>query len=205
MTLHASVPNPPHFSRPTDSADSIPPELKTFLVEVLNFVHPPKEPTRFSLGGRGHYENPTSDLLAFFLRPDGEHGFRSLFLEAFFDCMNVDSEKLIFEGVNVEREVETPEGTFIDVLIKGPNLLLVIENKIYSGQNNPFDSYAGHARGILKTASLAILTPNGQSAADGWVFLTRVFALPCENASPTRCSPPHFQSGWSLPVNSSFI
>jgi len=153
---------------PNDPTNSVLTPVETLLVEVVDFIHPPKERTLFSLGGRGHYENPASDLLAFFLNPAAEHGFQSLFLKAFFDCMNVDSERMIFEGVKVDREVQTREGTFIDVLVDAPDWLLIIENKIYHAQVNPFDSYERHVRGIRETTHLAILSPSGQSTAAGW-------------------------------------
>ena len=52
------------------------PDLESFLSDVSNHVAPVKELTVFSVGGRGYYENPTTDLLAFFLRPDAEHGLK---------------------------------------------------------------------------------------------------------------------------------
>jgi hypothetical protein len=45
-----------------------------------------KEKNLFSLGGRGHYENPITDLLKFFFDPSEEHNFQDLFLSSLFDC-----------------------------------------------------------------------------------------------------------------------
>ena len=106
-------------------------DIEKLLVEVKAFIQPVKERTLFSLGGRGYYENPASDLLAFFLRPEAEHGFGSLFLQAFLDCMQVSSRDLSFTGVTVSRETQTKEGNRIDLVIQGPDWVLLIENKVY--------------------------------------------------------------------------
>jgi hypothetical protein len=39
-------------------------ELSRLLMEVGDYVHPEKERTLFTLGGRGYYENPASDIPA---------------------------------------------------------------------------------------------------------------------------------------------
>ena len=60
--------------------------LERFIRKVPAHIAPPTEPTLFSLGGRGHYENATSDLLAFFLRADGERGLGPAF-HSFLECL----------------------------------------------------------------------------------------------------------------------
>jgi len=52
--------------------------LESMLTEVRKFAVPASEPTIFAVGGRGYYENPASDLLAFFLTPGAEHGLDDL-------------------------------------------------------------------------------------------------------------------------------
>lgn len=160
--------------------------LKEFLHEVTRVVRPAKEPTLFSLGGRGHYENPVSDLLAFFLRPEGEHGLRTLFLKAFFDCCGRQlpssrcavllplTTDLNLQGVSIRREVPTDERTRIDLLVEGPGWVLVIENKIYSPANNPFTSYETYIeRSVARRREIvyALLTPDGAcpAAAAKWL------------------------------------
>lgn len=41
-------------------------ELLTLLDKLKGVTLKPIEKTVFSIGGRGHYENPVSDVLAFF-------------------------------------------------------------------------------------------------------------------------------------------
>lgn len=138
-------------------------QLEEFLKQVAEYQAPHKERTIFSLGGRGYYENATSDMLAFFLRPDAEHGFRTLFLIAFFECMGVSKSSIPdLAGVNIERERKTLLGNRIDLEIIGQNWCLIVENKICQTKNNPFEDYENHAKNLGKPTYLAILSPDGE-------------------------------------------
>ena len=135
------------------------------------------EPTLFSIGGRGYYENPTSDVLAFFCYSEGAHGLGSLVMDALFDALPkkdfpFDDFSLISEP---EREVRTKNGKRIDLLLEGNEWVMVIENKIYHHQNNPFKIYQRH---ILtnnqfqgKEDIYVVLSPKG-GAPDGWLSLS---------------------------------
>jgi hypothetical protein len=128
-----------------------------------------KAPSLFALGGRGYYENPTSDLLAFFMRPDGVHGLGDLFLVPFLECMPPPgSPPLDLSRVSVNREVPTSGGR-IDLLVLGPDWCLVIENKIRHGQVNPFTDYERYARDLRPRSFFAVLSPEGRCAQPGWV------------------------------------
>ncbi len=145
-------------------------ELKTFLRLVMEHQMPNKEKTIFSLGGRGYYENAASDMLGFFLQPDNEHGFGTLFLSALFDCMGVSSDGIPqLTGVTVEREIKTKHGKFIDLQILGDNWCLIVENKIWHLQNNPFKDYENHAKSLGKDKNFfTILSPHGEGRQPGW-------------------------------------
>ena len=134
--------------------------LENFIKLAGEFRVQTKERTIFSLGGRGYYENATSDMLAFFLRPDAEHGFGTLFLSALFECMG---EVAIPEitGATVEREIQTAQGNRLDLQIRGKCWCLIVENKIWHIKNNPFDDYEAHAKLLSKQTYFAILSPDG--------------------------------------------
>lgn len=121
------------------------------------------------MGGRSYYENPASDLLAFFLNPTAEHGLGDLFLSTFLKCMEPDHPQLDLHHVDVHREVRTQKQNRIDLQIQGTDWCLLIENKIYHWQANPFPDYENYAAGLGKNTLLfAILSPNGNSDAKGW-------------------------------------
>lgn len=133
--------------------------LESFLKEVEKYVSV-KEPTLFAVGGRGYYENPATDLLAFFLNPQREHGLGDLFLSTYLDCMKQDYSRL--EKTDVNPQVQTNEGNFIDLQILGEDWCLLIENKINHLDANPFPDYENHAKGLGKPTKLfSILSRDG--------------------------------------------
>ena len=146
-------------------------EFEQFLTEVPKHVPEPKETTIFSLGGRGYYENPTSDLLAFFLKPDREHRLGNLFLDAFLECLEPGPENHLGPDVSVEREVPTGTGGRMDLVLKGRDGVLLIENKIYHHQQfNPFDEYRKYGEKVRckRPLLLAVLSPDGRSSHPDW-------------------------------------
>jgi hypothetical protein len=46
------------------------------------------EQTIFSIGGRGHWENPTTEILAFFCDNNAAHGLGDLVLRSLFHCLD---------------------------------------------------------------------------------------------------------------------
>lgn len=128
---------------------------------------PRKEDTFFSIGGRGYYENPTSDILAYLMRPDAQHGFGALFITAFFDCMGVDHSKFSFVGVEVSRE-DSCDGGRIDLLVRGDKWALVIENKIRHWHANDLGAYEKYVERYFpgRAAFFATLSPEGEQASD---------------------------------------
>ncbi|MGL6315683.1 PD-(D/E)XK nuclease family protein [Vibrio sp. WXL103] len=100
------------------------------------------ETTIFGIGGRGYYENPTTDILAFFFDSNASHGLDTIVLEALFECLPDQHAKLDANLVTApEREVVTESGKRIDLLLEGCDWVMVLENKIYHEQNNPFAEY----------------------------------------------------------------
>lgn len=123
-----------------------------------------KETTLFDVGGRGYFENPASDLLAFFLKPNAEHNLGPLFLSTYLECMKEDSSQfdLNISDDHIRREVLTKDGSFIDLQILGLNWCLIVENKINHSDANPFTSYENHAKSFGgKRPLFSILSPDG--------------------------------------------
>lgn len=101
-----------------------------------------EELTLFDVGTRGHFENPTTELLSFFLNSANHHGlgdsfFKGLEVAIAKDKMLPDLGEL----ESVETEVVTQNGKRIDLVVETENALILIECKIYHHQNNPFDEY----------------------------------------------------------------
>ena len=142
-------------------------QLSQLLRDAEATIPQEPEPSIFSVAGRGHYENPTSDLLAFFMRLNGPHGFRDLFLRAFLECCCLSDQIRNLEWVDIAREVQTSGGR-IDLLLQGIDWCLVIETKIWHIQNNPFSDYKAYADSLGKSSYLVILSPSGASSVEDW-------------------------------------
>jgi hypothetical protein len=97
------------------------------------------------------------------MAPDGEHDLGPIFLRAFFACL-IDRTDLNFDGVTLRSQVQTEDRKFIDLLVSGPNWVLLIENKIDAPIDNPLESYKKQAKRYFpgrEELYLAILSPYG--------------------------------------------
>ena len=136
----------------------------------------------FDVGTRGHFENPTTELLSFFLDPSKSHDLGNSF---FSGLKSVVAEKNILSDLgtfeSVETEVSTQNGKRIDLLVETEKAVIVIECKIHHHQNNPFDEYTafgnkrinnGSEGSTSKTLVKLVLCLNGNVSADlaedGW-------------------------------------
>ncbi len=114
--------------------------LEKILHEVTKIQKPQGEINLFSIGARGYYENPTSDMLSFFLDPAGGHGLGDLVLSSF---LNKLKRLDIFPELasSPEREYVTDAKNRIDIVLEGSDWVMAIENKIWAGCQNDFNEY----------------------------------------------------------------
>lgn len=125
----------------------------------------------FSLGARGHYENPVSDLLAFFIDPDAPHGLNTLVLGPLLECLSSPVDPSLLSPP--AREVMTQEGTRIDLLLESEEWAMALENKIWHKQNNPFTDYSRYLEQKYpdKKPYLVVLSPEGHAPV-GWAGIS---------------------------------
>ena len=140
-------------------------DYKDLLDEALKYKRAKREKTVFSIGGKGYYENPISDVLAFFIDPREEHKFETLLLSSIFKLLNITNNNVNLDKDSVEiveREAVTPNGNRIDLIVVGKDWVLVIENKIYHDLLNPLGDYESYIKSRYpdKTAYYAILSIN---------------------------------------------
>lgn len=110
-----------------------------------------KELTLFDVGARGHFENPTTELLSFFLDSSKSHKLENCFFEGLQDFL-ADREVCTGLGhlLSVETEVFTAKGNRIDLLLETDEALIIVECKIYHHQNNPFNDYTSYGMQRIK-------------------------------------------------------
>lgn len=143
--------------------------------KVRELKKPEVEKNIFSIGGRGHYENPISDILAFFINPKEEHGFGELFLRSLFESVN--KKEQILELIEPPtREQYTDSGKRIDLIVEGENWVFVIENKIRQKFINPFEDYEKYIRGKYgknkKEIILTLLSIRDEIPPKNWIGVT---------------------------------
>ena len=117
-------------------------KYKQLIEEARKLARPALERNIFSICGRGHYENPISDLLAFFIDPSEEHRFGNLFLSSLFDAAGI--KPVPGDCRPPTREECTSQGNRLDLVVEGKDWVLAIENKIRHQVVNPLDDYVRH-------------------------------------------------------------
>jgi len=149
---------------------------KNFL-ESAKKHFPIKKPLNiFSLMKLDHYENPITDLLAFFLYDKNDHGLGNVFFQGFLDCIP-NGDTLPGELIcKPQREVSTEDGKRIDLMLSGADFSIIIENKIRHSAVNPFKSYVEYAEKYLiedgKNIIYVLLSPGGKSEKKNWIGLS---------------------------------
>ncbi len=91
----------------------------------------------FRICGVNHYETTHSSIITELLRNDSSHNFQNKFLEAFIETLikeNIIDETYQFSLLNVRVIPEFPTANGrIDIFINNENQCIIIENKIYAG------------------------------------------------------------------------
>ncbi|SFC09486.1 PD-(D/E)XK nuclease family protein [Pseudoalteromonas denitrificans] len=132
-----------------------------------------RESTLFDIGMRGHFENPTTEVLAFFCNAKAEHGMGALVVDSFLTIIaNKTGKTIPYEENSLtppQREVSTESGKRIDLMFGSDTWLMAIENKIYHTQANPFKEYESFIHQQIKNDSFTqqeplfvLLSPDGK-------------------------------------------
>ena len=107
----------------------------------------------FTVCGFPHFENVASNVLAFFLNADNDHGFGTLFFDALAKCCKIDNE-IDGHAFRAAREVVTESNKKIDILLEDGSRCFVIENKIWAPLNNDLDDYYAFARTMFSEKNI---------------------------------------------------
>lgn len=137
----------------------------------------PREKTFFDTAIRKHYENPTTELLEFFLNPKEAHELGTVFWQGFCDAVQPTAHNADTNLGNIEyleREAITSNGNRIDLMIDTDSHLILLEAKIYHHQNNPFNDYNKFAQTKSKNRPVLklILSISGKSEIKDWLSLS---------------------------------
>jgi hypothetical protein len=111
----------------------------------------------FDIMGVQNKETINSKVLAYFLDPNEDHGFGTLFFDSFlqvamgkqdvkWDSIELGKFKVFREEITSQAEEDRQKGKRIDIIIKGENWCIIIENKLYHDLQNPLKAYWQHAK-----------------------------------------------------------
>lgn len=129
------------------------PDIEQLLACLASYRQLPpsrrRPPTLLHVAGVGHLEDIASNILGFFLSPTAEHGLGPLFLDALLHLLGA-AHPYDVAAVQVEREVLTPEGKRLDLVIDTGEVVIAIEHKINHQPINPFATYAAHLRSLAQ-------------------------------------------------------
>lgn len=125
---------------------------------------PIKEKTFMDISGYPHYENVSSNILAFYFNPAEEHNLNTIVIDAFIKAIkNKNSSITQNENINkldIYREYTTIKGNRIDLVLKNEELVVGIENKIYATVYNDLKDYANTLNKISKNSIKILLSLN---------------------------------------------
>lgn len=123
-------------------------QLNRVLDKFRNLPKVGKEKTFFDIGARGHFENPTTDVLAFFCNGEEQHGMDNLISNSIIKLIGKKLNRNLIESeipIIASREVATKQGKRIDLVIDSEDYLIIIEMKVNHFQVNPFKEYENYA------------------------------------------------------------
>lgn len=163
-------------------------KYENLLFKAKEYKIPEKELTIFDTALKNHHENPTTELLSFFLDPEQKHGLETSFYDGFIDAIKHYDEYKLFEFgqiITLETQQSTQDGKYIDLWIETDTALIIVEVKVHHIQNNPFKNYIKWAESKLKEINKdrtdleskkrlvpLILSPNGKSNISGWTGIS---------------------------------
>lgn len=127
------------------------------LKEIPKIQHNKK--TFLDISGLPHYENIWSNIYAFFLNPNTEHGFNSLFIDCLIDLLEEKGHPTSIQScdLSIQREYPTKKGGRIDLLLSDNYTAIIIEAKVNHSVNNDFADYWNSISKQYKTGVLLTL------------------------------------------------
>lgn len=102
----------------------------------------------FTIGGRGFYENPFTEILAYILSSETVFSYRADFIRNLLQGISIPDPTIesLIQFAEVSTQFSTDEGNKIDLILYNDECILVFENKIFHDAVNPFEDYENYIR-----------------------------------------------------------
>lgn len=128
----------------------------------------------FSIGTRGFYENPFTEVLSYLINENSNYKYREQFIRTLLKDLNDDSfvESLVQKS-NINTQFTTDNGKFIDLIIYNDKNILVFENKIHHWLANPFEEYERdiNQKYPIHNKKFIILSYKKVSCPKNWTYI----------------------------------
>ncbi len=128
----------------------------------------------FDITGYPHYENVSSNILAFYLNPNNEHGLGNLLYSSLMNLSSGNESQP--DNVQINREISTQKGGSLDIVIETDTQIIGIENKIQAPLDNDLADYSATldkwAESNQLDAIKIILSTKKEQESSGFVCIT---------------------------------
>lgn len=131
-------------------------------------------PTLMEIAGFPRWENVCSNILAFYLEPQREHGLGDLVLSSLLEIEQLGMQYQA-STTNVSREVTTKKGNRIDLVIETDSFVIGIENKVDAELYNDLEDYESQIKKIAnhRMFKCLVLAPSKyNNLNNGFVSIT---------------------------------
>jgi hypothetical protein len=113
---------------------------------LINFEFPQKpdqDVNIHDIGIHNMYENPFTEILTFIIDSNSPYNNRDNFLKYFISELTRDENvsDSFLKKINVEIQINTKKGKFIDMIVYNDEYVITLENKIDHVPINPFKEY----------------------------------------------------------------
>lgn len=138
-----------------------------------------KPKTFLEIAKQPHFENVLSNIYAFFLNIDEEHGFKDLFIRSLLGCIEekvLEKQKdfIFFSDFDIQTEYPTKglgkskKRGRIDLLLTNSDQAILIENKVYHHLANDLDDYWLSVKLPNDTSKIGIILSLKPISEDNW-------------------------------------
>lgn len=140
-------------------------KMKHTIDQFSTIIHeftklPPKDTTPTFMEICKHpqqrFEEICSRILQFYFNPQGEHGFRNMWLISLLDMLKYSPTPYDSDKIKVITE-EYANGKKIDLTIIADDFVIGIENKTTADVYNPLDEYEKHIQNTYKNKTQRLL------------------------------------------------
>lgn len=136
-------------------------KYENLLLKAQMHKMPEREMTIFDTAFRKHHENPTTELLSFFLDPDKAHNLGISFYKGFIAAIKENNNQYkdfdFGDFIQVQTEEITEQGKRIDLWLETNTALIIVELKVNNAQNNPFLDYVAWGKNQVKRTKKELL------------------------------------------------